>query len=209
MDKKLLLRLGLLTLIGFPIPTFVVLYYVEGIHPFAIFEFEKCGFFEISTGLVLGVLYALIALQFMKFKVFDQLPNRIEKIVAKMKLSVLECLFLSMCAGVGEELLFRSGMQWYLGPIITSVFFVAIHGYLNPMNWRFSLYGIIVLPFILLISYGFIEWGLWFAISAHFAYDFVLFLVMTRQEPLPNNQFESVDLKDEYTTRNDSRPVDF
>ena len=115
----------------------------------------------------------------MNAPVFDKLPVRVETMVRNMKLSVWDCVFLSICAGVGEELLFRSGMQFYLGPLITSVIFVAVHGYLNPFNWRMSLYGLIVLPFILMISYGYEEFGLWFSIGAHFSYDLVLFLSMS------------------------------
>lgn len=118
----------------------------------------------------------------MRAKVFKSLPVRVESMVRDMKLTFWDCVFLSICAGVGEELLFRSGVQFYLGPIITSVVFVAIHGYLNPFNWRMSLYGLIVLPFIFLISYGFMEFGLWFAIAAHFSYDLVLFLSMSNEE---------------------------
>jgi len=129
----------------------------------------------------MGVLYAFIALLVMTAPVFDKLPVRVETMVRNMKLTVWDCVFLSICAGVGEELLFRSGMQFYLGPLITSVIFVAVHGYLNPFNWRMSIYGLVVLPFILLISYGFEEFGLWFAVGAHFSYDLVLFLTMSEK----------------------------
>ena len=100
-----------------------------------------------------------------------------ETLVA-LKLNFWEGLFLSMCAGIGEELLFRSGIQPLLGPVITSILFIALHGYLNPFNWRFSIYGLIALPFILLISYSVGPFGLWFAIAAHFSYDAVLFTIM-------------------------------
>ena len=65
---------------------------------------------------------------------------------------------------------------------MTSILFVALHGYLNPWNWRFSIYGIIVLPFIFLISLGFEMFGLWFAVAAHFAYDAVLFTFIIREQ---------------------------
>tara|TARA_B110000305_G_scaffold20829_1_gene19150 strand:- start:1327 stop:1767 length:441 start_codon:yes stop_codon:yes gene_type:complete len=132
-------------------------------------------------GTALGIAYAVLSLFFMQAKVFDKMPNRIEHIVKGMNLTILDCVFLSICAGVGEELLFRSGIQFYLGPIITSILFVAIHGYLNPRNWRMSLYGLIVLPFILLIAYAFEEFGLWFCIFAHFSYDLVLFIIISRE----------------------------
>lgn len=180
MKKKSLILLGLVTLLAFPIPTFVGLYFLEGTLPLEILDLEHLDVLRTGLGIQFGVVYAFIAMLFMQAPVFDKLPSRVETMVANMNLSVLDCLFLSFCAGFGEELLFRSGVQFYLGPIITTVIFVAIHGYLNPMNWRMSLYGLIVLPFILAISYALEEFGLWFCIGAHFSYDFVLFYFMTR-----------------------------
>lgn len=170
--------MGGVTLLLFPIPTFLVLYFVEGIQPLDVLELQNLQFDPLALGIVVGMLYAVVALAFMQSSVFDPLPNRVESMVKRMNLSIWDCFFLAMCAGVGEELLFRSGVQYYLGPWITSVLFVAIHGYLNPMNWRMSLYGIIVLPFILIISFALEEFGLWFCIGAHFSYDLVLFLMM-------------------------------
>ena len=170
--------MGGVTLLLFPIPTFLVLYYAEGIHAYDVLDLEHLHFDPIAMGIAIGMLYAVIALAFMQSSVFDPLPNRVENLVRSMNLTIWDCFFLSICAGVGEELLFRSGVQYYLGPWITSVVFVAIHGYLNPLNWRMSLYGVIVLPFIVIISFALEEFGLWFCIGAHFSYDLVLFLMM-------------------------------
>ncbi|MFK7784925.1 MAG: CPBP family intramembrane glutamic endopeptidase [Crocinitomicaceae bacterium] len=179
MKKRALYILGLITLLVFPIPTFLVMWYVEEVPPLDLLQLENFTLLKFGLGVEVGILYAFIALLFMNAPVFDKLPVRVETMVRNMKLSVWDCVFLSICAGVGEELLFRSGMQFYLGPFVTSVIFVAVHGYLNPFNWRMSIYGLIVLPFILMISYGFEEFGLWFAIGAHFSYDLVLFLSMS------------------------------
>ena len=162
----------------FPIPTFFGLYFAEGTTPLEILDFDHFQWYPIALGSGFGVLYAFLALLLMQAKVFKEMPTRVEKLVQSMNLTTLDCIFLSLCAGIGEELLFRSGVQFYLGPIITTVIFVAIHGYLNPFNWRMSLYGLIVLPFILIISFALEEYGLWFCIAAHFCYDFVLFYVM-------------------------------
>lgn len=170
--------MGGVTLLLFPIPTFLILYFVEGIPPIEVLELQNLQVDPLALGIVVGILYAIIALAFMQSSVFDPLPNRVENLVRQMNLSVWDCFFLAICAGVGEELLFRSGVQYYLGPWLTSVIFVAIHGYLNPFNWRMSLYGVIVLPFILIISFALEEFGLWFCVGAHFSYDLVLFLMM-------------------------------
>ena len=135
-----------------------------------------------ALGIEFGIAYAFLALIFMNAPVFDEIPDRIEKVIKGMNLNWFDILFLSFCAGAGEELLFRVGVQHYLGIWITSVLFVAIHGYLNPFNWRKSLYGLIVLPFIVLISYGYHHFGLWFCIGAHFSYDLVLFYAMVNSK---------------------------
>ena len=179
MKKKSLLLLGLVTLLVFPIPAFIGLYFIEGITPIQVMQFNRMDAYPIALGIIAGMLYAVVALGFMMAPVFEKLPTRIETVIAKMRLNTWHCLFLSLCAGVGEEILFRSGIQYFIGPIITSILFVAIHGYLNPFNWRISLYGIIVLPFIFLLSYALDEFGLWFCIGAHFSYDFVLFYIIT------------------------------
>lgn len=173
--------MGLVTLLIFPIPTFIVLPWFTETSISDLFQLENFSVFKIGIGIQLGAIYAFLALLFMQAPIFDSMPNRVEKVVQSMNLNIIDCIFLSLCAGIGEELLFRSGVQYYLGPLLTAILFVAIHGYLNPFNWKKSLYGFIVLPFILLISYGFITFGLWFAIAAHFAYDLVLFLVITKE----------------------------
>ncbi|MEJ6582692.1 MAG: CPBP family intramembrane metalloprotease [Crocinitomicaceae bacterium] len=174
--------MGLVTLIVFPIPTFIVMPWLNDISITSIFQLENLSVFKVGIGIQLGAVYAFLALLFMQAPIFPDMPNRLGKVVQDMRLNLFDCVFLSLCAGIGEELLFRSGVQYYLGPLITSITFVAIHGYLNPFNWKKSLYGFIVLPFILLISYGFITFGLWFAIAAHFAYDLVIFLVITKNK---------------------------
>jgi membrane protease YdiL (CAAX protease family) len=173
--KRSLYLLGLITLIVFPIPTFVVLYYFYDIQPLEILQFDSFQIIPVGFGLQLGFIYGILALLLMKSRIFDDLPVNIEQVVKRMRLSFLDALLLSLCAGIGEELLFRSGVQFFLDPVTTSIIFIAIHGYLNPLNWRMSIYGLIILPFVLFISYGFEYFGLWFAIAAHFMYDFVLF----------------------------------
>jgi membrane protease YdiL (CAAX protease family) len=177
-----MLLLGVVTLVLFPVPTFIYLGWKENISVQTIFQFENATLLKIGLGLEFGFVYGILALLLLKSSVFDKIPTKIEDIVRSMNLNFGDALFLSFCAGFGEELLFRSGIQYYLGVPITSIIFVAIHGYLNPWNWRYSLYGLIVLPFILILSYGFVTFGLWFAIAAHFAYDTVLFTSMIKQK---------------------------
>lgn len=150
-------------------------------HLLAFIALNQFRAIPIGYGLMFGFTYAFIPMLFMQAPIFDTLDNRLENLFKHLKLTVTKGILLSICAGVGEELFFRAALQPYLGIWITSIFFVAIHGYLNPWNWKFSLYGLLILPFVVLLSYGFEHFGLWFAISAHFAYDAVLFTFLVDQ----------------------------
>jgi membrane protease YdiL (CAAX protease family) len=174
--------LGLVTLLVFPLPGFYLLDYFQNTSLTEFFDVQNIKLISIGYGLELGFAYAFIAYLFMKAPFFEQLPNRVDRIIDQLPLTYADGIFLSICAGIGEELLFRAGIQPLLGPWITSIVFVALHGYLNPWNWRFSMYGLIVLPFIFIISFGYIHLGLWFSISAHFAYDAVLFVIMIKEK---------------------------
>lgn len=178
LSKRGIYILGIITLLVFPIPAFLYLYFVEGYSFQEFIRWEEIFRPQTILGINLGIVYALIALIFMGAPVFKKLPNRVENIVRNMRLTIWDAIFLSICAGVGEELLFRAGMQTILGPWVTSVIFVAVHGYLNPRNCRISLYGLIVLPFIFLISFGYDHFGQWFSIGAHFSYDLILFMAL-------------------------------
>lgn len=98
------------------------------------------------------------------------------QLIKSLRLHVIDILFLSLCAGFGEEILFRIAVQQWLHPILASIAFVAIHGYILPNDWDTTKYGILVCLFITVLSYAVSgEQGLWFCIAAHASYDFVLF----------------------------------
>ena len=180
---------GWITLLLFPVPGFYLQYYFNDTSIIEFMALDDFRIIPIVYGLQLGIVYGFLAYLFMKAPFFEKVPVKINKLVRDMKLSVLDGLFLSLCAGIGEELLFRQGIQPFTGVILTSVLFVALHGYLNPFNLRFSVYGLIVLPFIILISYGLDSFGIWFCIAAHFSYDAVLFTFMLKEDSsVPNNK---------------------
>lgn len=180
MSKYRLYLFGLITLILFPLISFLCLWYFATISLADFLQLELIINIKTAIGIEFGIIYAYLALLLLQAPVFDVLPNRLEVMIQNMNLTIMDALFLSLCAGIGEELLFRVGVQHYLGIWITSILFVAIHGYLNPKNWRMSLYGLIVLPFVVLLAYGYNHFGLWFCIGAHFSYDFVLFMAIRK-----------------------------
>jgi membrane protease YdiL (CAAX protease family) len=186
--KHTLYLLGLVTLLVFPIPAFLAVYYISDVQLIEFLQLSEIKLIPILYGLEFGFLYAFLAAIVLKAPIFDTIPLKIDRIVQDLNINVGDALFLSLCAGIGEELLFRSGMQTYFGVWFTSIFFVAIHGYFSIKKPKMSLYGMVVLPFILLISWGFEHFGLWFSIAAHFSYDVVLFMSMIHDNKKLNAQ---------------------
>ena len=165
-----------------PLPAYFALHYFKGVDVNTFFQVANFKTIPVLYGLEFGIIYAFLALLLLQAPVFKTIPLPIDKLVKDLKLNYLDAVFLSLCAGIGEELLFRSGIQTFLGVWITSFLFVAVHGYFSLKKIKMSLYGLVVLPFILVISCGFEHFGLWFSVSAHFSYDLVFFLALIRSE---------------------------
>jgi membrane protease YdiL (CAAX protease family) len=181
-SKIKLYILGWVTLIIFPIPAYFAAHYLKDVQWESFIQLDKITPIPILYGLEFGIIYAFIASVILKAPVFKSIPLGIEQLIKGLKINFIDAIFLSLCAGIGEELLFRSGMQTFFGVWITSFVFVAIHGYFSLVNIKKSLYGLVVLPFIILISLGYEHFGLWFSIAAHFSYDLVLFVAMIAEK---------------------------
>lgn len=129
---------------------------------------------QVSVGAVTGTCFGFLAWfiasrQFMRLQLIE-----FSRIIDQLRLNTKEIWFLSFSAGVGEELFFRGGLQPLLGIWPTAVLFVAIHGYLNPYNWRVSIYGTAMCGMMAVLGY-LTEWlGILAAITAHGMIDVVL-----------------------------------
>lgn len=176
MPKSRVYLLGFITLLIFPLPALAALWYFVGINPWEILEFDQLFQPIQLIGLSFGMTYAVMCMYLFQLPVFENELDKQERLIASMNLKWFDKIFLSFCAGFGEEILFRAGVQHGLGIWVTSILFVAIHGYLNPKNWRLSLYGLSLLPFIVCLGYAYNSFGLWFCIAAHFSYDLMIFL---------------------------------
>jgi membrane protease YdiL (CAAX protease family) len=80
---------------------------------------------------------------------------------------------------VGEEFLFRGVIQSYWGIWITAIFFVAIHGYLDPRDKKMMTYGLTMTVIIGILGYMNTYLGLIAPMAAHMAIDVVLLYKLT------------------------------
>ena len=100
--------------------------------------------------------------------------NKYLKLFSFEDLSFSVIFFVSISAGIGEEIFFRGVLQPFLGVVITGVLFVAVHGYINPKNWRISIYGLYMTIGIIVIGVLTEKVGLITAIISHTVIDITL-----------------------------------
>lgn len=179
-----IVALGGLTLLLFPLLAFFLYWIVEGeyVSFLDIFKSETHIVWEIIIGSIIGCGLGVLAWSFVRSKYMRPVLVKYGNVVKSLRLKVGTILFLSFCAGAGEEIFFRGVLQDYLGVIITAIIFVLIHGYLNPFDKTIMGYGILMTLIIIGIGYLDKHVGLITAMSAHMWIDVVLFYKLTNTD---------------------------
>ncbi|WP_158861350.1 CPBP family intramembrane glutamic endopeptidase [Lunatibacter salilacus] len=136
---------------------------------------------QVGAGIVVGGIAAGLALVIITRDFFKDQLAFYQNLIQSFTWTQGSIIFVSFCAGVGEELFFRAGIQPFLGIGWTSVLFVAIHGYLNPSNWRISIYGVCMVGIIAGFGLLFEKWGIVTVMVAHMVFDWVLLTFLTRR----------------------------
>lgn len=111
-----------------------------------------------------------------KFTLFKDIKKIINEITNNFGLNTFDILIISIIAGVCEEILFRGVLQPMLGIWLTSFLFIFLHGYFNPVNWRMTIFGILMFCLSMVLGIIYIKYGLITAIIFHIFYDFASFL---------------------------------
>ena len=176
MTKKKLYLLGLLTLIGFPLLSIFIHYFTFSDSFLSLFSSEYSFYIELLIGIATGWGIATIGWRIMCLNFMKKDLNKYLKLFSFKDLSFSVIFFVSISAGIGEEIFFRGVLQPFLGVVITGVLFVAVHGYINPKNWRISIYGLYMTIGIIVIGVLTEKVGLITAIISHTVIDITLLL---------------------------------
>lgn len=174
MRKKLLLA-ALGTLIIFPFIGWGVLSIFKDNSLSIILRSPVSVWIQIPTGIALGFVLGYGAQYVVSRPFLGGVEKKYSRIIAGLKLNHWQIIFISICAGFGEELLFRGAIQPLLGLWITAIIFVAIHGYLDPRDWKMTIYGIYMTVAIAALGYYTDYLGIVGASLAHAGIDYVLF----------------------------------
>lgn len=184
--KRRLTGLAFVTLLGFPLIGWLLLYFFRD-DPLQIMVRSSSSIpIQLSIGVVFGTLVGLAAKWLIRRPFLNDVGVKYARIVQTFGISTKGIWFISFCAGFGEELLFRGAVQPLIGIWITALIFVAIHGYLDPRDWKISAYGLFMTLAIAALGYLTEYFGIWTAAIAHMMIDVVLFYYLTRLKITPN-----------------------
>ena len=166
--------MALVTLVGFGAAGWLILAYFHHTSLIDLLEGPEGIGYQVAAGIIYGSGAALLGWEIVKLPFLRSTMHVFAGLIRPLKLSIPEIIFISCCAGIGEEVLFRGAIQPYLGIWITSVLFVVMHGYLNPFNRRISVYGLFMTLIIAGLGYMTVYLGLLSAIVAHTVVDIIL-----------------------------------
>jgi hypothetical protein len=177
-DRGRLLYLSMLTLFGLSAIGVLFIYFLQERQIIAVLTSGKKPFFQICIGLFYGSFSALLAVLLIRAKPFHGIRNFFSDLINDINPNFAEILLYSASAGIGEEILFRAGLQPLIGIWPASILFVALHGYIGPKNIKLSIYGVFLIIVSAGLGYLFKFFGLYSSVVAHFIYDVTMFCVL-------------------------------
>lgn len=183
--KKTIMLLALGTLLGFGGLGIGLVPYVRDMEIDVFFAGEERIWVQVFVGILIGIVTAKASWQIVGLPIMSKTKIFFTGLIQPLKLSNSQIIFISICAGVGEELFFRGAIQPMLGIWITSILFVLLHGYLNPFNLPLTYYGIYMVLVIGVLGLMTEHLGILTAMIAHTLIDIIL-LKEISAAPTPN-----------------------
>lgn len=138
----------------------------------------KNYYLQVITGLFFGSLAAIMGLMLINGKYFKNARTYFEDLLDDLNPSLASIVFYAFSASVGEEILFRAGIQGLIGIWPAALLFVVLHGYIVPKNIPLLFYNVFLVVVSAGFGYLFKFFGLGSAVVAHFVYDVAMFCVL-------------------------------
>lgn len=180
------------TLIGFGGAGIGIIYYFLDVSVAGVLAGHQPLYLQVIIGLVFGFISAKAAWAIVEKPFLRDVKALFSGIFRPMGLSKLEVVFVSLCAGVGEEIFFRGALQPFLGVWLTAVLFVMLHGYINPFQLPLTIYGLYMTAVIGVMGMMTVHLGIISSIVVHFVIDFVLLTNLSKENQDKMNDPEDV-----------------
>lgn len=178
LNKRNILILSLLTLLGFSGLGFLLIYLFLDVTPLVLFSAGEPIYTQLLFGSLFGVTAVANAIWLINTDWLGESKNFFGEMIQKLQPNIFEITFYSLCAGIGEEILFRAAIQPHIGVWPTAFLFILLHGYLSVKNLPLLVYGVLMVVVSAGLGYLFEAFGIYASIWAHFLFDFFMFLYL-------------------------------
>lgn len=150
-----------------------------------IFDSDFSIGYQLLVGLIYGLAIGWTTLEIGNSRYMKSAQDRYQQRYEHIRISSWWIvIFVSICAGVGEELFFRGVLQSYWGIPITSVVFVAIHAYVYPLTFKWIILAAYLVLIIIGLGILFESTGIIAPIVAHTVYDIIILGAMKKSRSI-------------------------
>lgn len=176
LSSRELLTMSLGSLVLYLFISTLLYYFVHEKSLFSVFADGESIGTQLLTGIGSGTAAALIILFFSTRPPMSRILDdfTIFRVISKTRFSTFDKIQISLFAGTGEELLFRGAIQPLMGIWLTSVLFIAIHGYISVKSAGHALFTVLLVGLSVMLGFLFELVGLVSAIAAHSVYDLIM-----------------------------------
>ena len=168
--------MGWITLLVFGAIGFVLIHFVQKRDLLDLLLLNSSVWQQVLIGTLLGVLITQLISIVVDIPWFYESKKHFVDLIGPVGLSLPAIVFVSFCAGFGEELFFRGALQYWLGIWITAILFVVLHGYIHLKDLKLSIYGAMLIIGSACFGYMADYIGLLSAMVAHTIYDIIMFI---------------------------------
>ena len=180
--RRLGIGAALLQLVGFLAIAFLINALFGPKPLWAVMSDGRSLVWQVSAGIVLAIAFSVPALlAILKIDFFRSFKTLLLDLTQRVDLSGWNPLWFGLCAGIGEELLFRGALQPLLGIWWTGLFFtVARSGTGGFKSMNFMKWGYAAFLFLTSLMLGLVltQVGLMATIVLHSVADVIIFFVL-------------------------------
>jgi membrane protease YdiL (CAAX protease family) len=146
-------------------------------------------FIQLASGIFFGILFGVAAISLVNNpqlkKVLDDYV--IIRQLKEFSLTPFQIIHISVVAGITEEILFRAAIQPLIGIWLTSLLFIAIHGYIRFKTVPHMMFGLFTFLLSMMLGYLYMFFGIIAAIAAHAVYDVIVLWKISNESPNNRN----------------------
>jgi len=164
----------------------MIIPFVRNVNFLAFLSGAEKYWLQVVLGILVGIVTAKAAWQIVELPMLFKTKKFFSNLIKPLKLDVTQIVFISICAGIGEELFFRGDIQPMLGGWFTAILFVLLHGYLNPFKMSLTIYGVYMVLVIGVLGLLTEHFGILTAIITHTIIDVILLKELSTAK-LPEN----------------------